>query len=186
VLKNQTSQPPSCFGELFDKTAAECVGGFDSKWSGVGGSRVRPVCDFADSCARTVSDKQHQVIPTSSLTRPQPHTAFGNSTPSGYQRPTVPAQPTRTWEPPSQHQPQQQQRYATQPYQHPSHFSGHYGIPAYLSVRQPSNSGTIVERMWWETLRSMGKAIGHTLANFFDSEVFGRFGGPGPGAGPSS
>lgn len=184
MLKNQADSTPSCFGSLFDKTAAECVGGFDANWSGgVGGSRIRPVCDFVDACSRRVAEKQHQqVIPTGSLVRP--HTTFGTSTPSGYQRPALPTQPPRTWNPPTQQQPNPQ--YPPHHYQQPPHFSGHYGIPAYLSVRQPSNSGTIVERMWWETLRSMGKAIGHTLANFFDSEVFGRFGGPGPGAGPSS
>lgn len=184
MLKSQAAQP-QCFGELFDNTAPECIGGFDSKWTGgVGGNRVRPVCDFVNTCAqKTQQTANHQqVIPVGNLVRPpQPHTTFGTSASPSYTRPPTPMQ-SRAWAPPSQQQPTAPQTtYGSQHYQHPPQFSGHYGIPQYLTVRQPVNSGPILERMWWETLRSIGKAIGHTLANFFDSEVFGRHGGPGPG-----
>jgi hypothetical protein len=185
VLKSQSVTTPNCFGDLFEDTATECVGGFDAKWTdGPGGSRIRPMCDFVDACSKRVHERKAgpQIIPTSSLLRPQPHTSFGTSPPtSGYQSYTRPAAPQRAWSPPSQQQAPPPQ-YAPNQYQHQSHFAGHYGIPQYLSVRQPVNSGPIVERMWWEVLRSVGKAIGHTLANFFDSEIFGRHGGPGPGS----
>jgi hypothetical protein len=183
VLKSQTDQPP-CFGQLFDDKAPECVGGFDSKWTGgVGGNRVRPTCDFVNACAQKTHQAANpqQVIPTSNLIRPpQPHTTFGTSASPGDARPPTPMQ-SRAWAPPSQQQPAPPQTYGTQHYTYPTQFAGHYGIPQFLTVRQPVNSGPILERMWWETLRSIGKAIGHTLAHFFDSEVFGRHGGPGPG-----
>jgi len=183
VLKSQTEQP-QCFGELFDSKAAECVGGFDSKWTGVGGSHIRPLCDFVNACAQKTqqAESPQQVIPPGNLIRPQPHTTFGTSSTPGYPRPSAPPTPmqSRAWAPPSQ-QVTTPTNYGAQHYVHPTQFAGHYGVPQYLTVRQPVSSGPILERMWWETLRSVGKAIGHTLANFFDSEVFGRHGGPGPG-----
>jgi hypothetical protein len=184
VLKSQAEQRerPSCFGDLFDKTAPECVGGFDAKWTGgVGGSRIRPMCDYVDDCSQVTPRRHQQLIPTENLIRSQPHTSFGTSSPSGYVRP--PPVPTpmqqRPWGPPSQQQAQPPPQHYQQQHHYGPHFSGNYGIPQYLTVRQPSNSGPIIERMWWEVLRSMGKSVGHTLANFFDSEVFGRHGGPG-------
>lgn len=182
MLKSQPGQAPNCFGDLFNKDAKECVGGFDLKWTGDAGNHYRPRCDFVDDCANATHTKQAapQVIPVGNLIRPQPHTAFG--APSGYGRPPPPPAPTgptpmqsRAWGVPTQ------QQQAT-PYQgqHPTHFAGHYGVPQYLTVRQPVNSGPIMERLFWETIRSMGKSLGHTLANFFDSEIFGRHGGPGP------
>lgn len=182
MLKSPTEPPPSCFGKLFDNTAVECTGGFDANWTGgVGGSRIRPVCDVFDACgSKTYATKQQQVIPASNLIRPQPHTTFGGSNaPPGYARPPTPLQ-QRPWAPPSQQVAQAPPHYP-QSYQQPAHFATHYGIPQYLTVRQPVNSGPIVERMWWEVFRSIGKAIGHTLANFFDQEIFGRHGGPGSG-----
>ncbi len=183
MLKSQAEQRerPRCFGDLFDKDVPECVGGFDAKWTGgVGGSRIRPICDYVDECSQVTPRRHQQLIPTENLIRSQPHTSFGTSAPSGHMRPPPVPAPTpmqqRPWGPPSQQQAQPQHY---QQHHYPSHFSGQYSIPQYLTVRQPSNSGPIIERMWWEVLRSMGKSIGHTLANFFDSEVFGRHGGPG-------
>lgn len=48
-----------------------------------------------------------------------------------------------------------------------------FSIPQYLSVREPVTSGGVMKRLSWEVFRSMGKSIGHTLSNFFDSEAFG-------------
>lgn len=51
--------------------------------------------------------------------------------------------------------------------------TGHYTMPQYLTVREAPDSGHVVKRLSFELLRSMGKSFGHTLANFFDYELFG-------------
>jgi hypothetical protein len=49
-----------------------------------------------------------------------------------------------------------------------------YGMPQYLTVREPVNGQRLFTRLGVEVLRSMGKSFGHTLANFFDVEMFTR------------
>jgi hypothetical protein len=56
-----------------------------------------------------------------------------------------------------------------------------FGIPQYLSVREP-HTGGFGQRLVRESFRSMLKSIGHTFAHFFDVEVFGP--PPNDGGGP--
>lgn len=46
-----------------------------------------------------------------------------------------------------------------------------YGMPAYLSVPEPAG-GTFWGTMGREVLRGMGKALGHSIAHFFDNHAF--------------
>lgn len=46
-----------------------------------------------------------------------------------------------------------------------------YGMPAYLSVPEPTG-GTFWGTMGREVLRGMGKALGHSIAHFFDHHAF--------------
>jgi hypothetical protein len=59
-----------------------------------------------------------------------------------------------------------------------------FGIPQYLSRREPQTSGGFGTRLARESLRSALKSIGHTFAHFFDWEIFGSHddgGGNPPG-----
>lgn len=180
MLKDQQVQEeiPGCFGQHFSQSAKECMGGYDDKWvdpNGIKGS-IRERCNYVTSCsARTQASKAQPLIPVSSLSRNSPHTQF--SGPASYARQT-PAPPAgvRPWPPPGTYAP-------TQPYGHPQPMMQqmmpvNFAIPQYLSVREPT--GNIFHRVLWEIFRSMGKAVGHTIANAFDSEAFGHRNGGQP------
>jgi hypothetical protein len=64
---------------------------------------------------------------------------------------------------------------------HPQYMSNNFGIPQYLTVREPYTGG-FGARLARESLRSILKSIGHTFAHFFDVEIFGP--PPGDGNGP--
>ncbi len=49
----------------------------------------------------------------------------------------------------------------------------HFGIPQYLTVREPTTGGNFGQRLVRESLRSMFKSLGHTFAHYFDVEIFG-------------
>lgn len=49
-----------------------------------------------------------------------------------------------------------------------------YGLPQYLTVREPVTGGALMKRLGVEVIRSMGKSFGHTIAHFFDVEIFTR------------
>lgn len=178
MIKDQQPQEeiPPCFGQHFSQSAKECIGGYDPTWvdpNGIKGN-IRDRCNYVTSCsARTQASRPQAFVPVSSLTRNTPHTQF--SSPASYARSAPPAPPaTRPWlqpgpyaPPMGQHQPMMQQMMPV-----------NFAIPQYLSVREPS--GSIFKRLGWEIFRSMGKAIGHTIANAFDSEAFGHRNGGQP------
>lgn len=174
MLKSYDDKTPSCFGSLFDPNAKECMGGYDVAFTDGHGGHVRSQCDYVGTCSQRVQQNRSapKLIPPGSLVRP--HTTF--SGPQAYTRPTAPSLPTagtppgpRPWSPPSQHLPQGYPPQSGLQQMMPVNFS----IPQFLTVREPVTSGNVVKRLSWEVFRSMGKAIGHTLANFFDSEAFG-------------
>ena len=177
MLKNQ-AEIPKCFGELYDASAKECTGGFDSAYKAENGSHIRPRCDFVTPCSAKSEKQQQQIIPTSHLLRaqqPQHQTQFSTSggAASPYQRPTLPtAPPTRTYG--GYQQPTQQ----PPPYPHQVGVQQmvpvNFGIPQYLTTREPHTSGSFPKRLGLELVRSMGKSLGHTLANFFDTEILGH------------
>jgi len=168
------AERPHCFGKEYDSTASECVGGHDPAYSDPDkpGSRVRPRCDFVSTCAvhmqanRQINRQEQRYpngfVPATNLTRPS--TQFN---PPVAQRPP--------WSPPGQQGPMVQQ----------PHWQGNgqprYYMEQYLTVRQPVNSGqSLGGRLFWESVRSMGKSLGHTISHFFDVEIFGN-GRQGPG-----
>jgi hypothetical protein len=176
VLKpNNENVPPDCFGLSFEASDKLCIGGYDPVYTDGSGSHTRPACNFSSACAARVqaSGRSHppNFVPAGSLVRP--HTTV---TPPAATRPPYPAygqpqQPRPTaYGPPSSYQ--------QPPMQHLGSMSnvplGHYSMPQYLTVRETPDSGGVAKRLSFEILRSMGKSFGHTLANFFDMEIFGR------------
>lgn len=47
-----------------------------------------------------------------------------------------------------------------------------YGMPQYLTNREPIEGRGLLVRLILEVIRSVGKASGHTIAHFFDVEAF--------------
>lgn len=170
---HEANSPPGCFGKLYDRTSPECVGGHDPGHFNQNANsphfqtQTRDTCDFISQCA---ARQQAQVIPVANLTRPQP-TPPASPWATKFNQPT--AATPQTWRPP------------TPPYAHqqhaPQHFmASNFGIPQYLTVREPQTAGTSFSaRLAREALRSILKSIGHTFAHFFDVEIVG----PPPGGG---
>lgn len=157
---------PSCFGKKFDATAIDCVGGEDPAYTAKTGERKRPKCTMVSACAvRTQAMSRgagNNVVPVQNVVRPS--TTF---TP-----PSMAAQPYR----PS-YMPPQPQQYHQQQYQQVGLQQAvpvNYGMPQYLTNREPAQGRGMMARLGIEVLRSLGKSAGHTLAHFFDVEAFGR------------
>lgn len=173
-MTQTTKPPPDCYGKHFDRSEPTCVGGHDPAYTDDDGRHVRESCAMASSCAaRCQANRQlaPQIVPATNLinNRPQaPLTSFSQPTqaaqpyrPAAYTNPSIQYhQPT-----PSQYHPQAgvQQMVPV-----------NYGIPQYLSVREPVNGQSLPKRLGMEVLRSLGKAVGHTIAHFFDVEAVGR------------
>jgi hypothetical protein len=174
MLKNNytTEEKPNCFGKMYAASAPECVGGHDPAYlNEENGTRVRDRCNFASSCAaqmqayRNAGTPVH--VPVTNLTRPV--TSFTPTSPI--------ARPP--WAPPPQApvQPQHWQHSAQQMMP-----INHY-MPQYLTVRQPVIPGqSMAKRLLIESGRSVCKSLGHTIAHFFDVEIFGP-GGNKPNGG---
>lgn len=149
-MLKQTEEHPPCYGKEFDGKEAACVGGYDPTYQDDSSHR-RPVCDYMQTCRiRTQAAKQAEtIVPITNLTRP----TIASPTVPAYYRPTPPTQPSHR----------------------PSAPVGWMGseIPQYLTVREVHDSGSIMKRLGWEMIRSIGKSLGHTIAHFFDTEAFG-------------
>lgn len=173
MIQTQNTQAahPACFGELWDQTAAECTGGYDPAFVATNGSKVRPRCDFFDTCRirvnlKKANEQQRALIAPTSLIRPRAPA------------PVMPYAHRFQQQPPAQQMVPQQ--YAQQPYPYPvvvtqpvQMMPTNYGMPAYLTTpeeRQPDES--IWGPLGREVFRSMGKAFGHSLARFFDVTAF--------------
>lgn len=150
---------------MFDRSSPECVGGHDPAHYNQNANsphfhtQTRDTCDWVSQCAaRMQANYQPPIVPVSQLTRP--------NTPSPWATKfTQPSQPVvQPWRPPT---PTAQQ----QPGQL---MSVNFGIPQYLTVREPQTQGVgFFARLGRESLRSALKSIGHTFAHFFDVEIFG-------------
>lgn len=166
--------PPVCYGELWDHGAAECGGGYDPAFVATNGSKVRPRCDWFDSCRirtglkKANEQQRNALVAPTSLVRPPPAMPY-----SRFQPP-----PPATPQTPTYQQPQQV--YAQQPYPYPvvvtqpvQMMPTNYGMPAYLTtpeVRHPNES--FFAPLGREMFRAAGKALGHSLAAFFDHHAF--------------
>lgn len=166
---HEADQVPSCFGKMFDGSSPECRGGHDPAFyndnpnSKNFRTQIRDTCDWISSCSARMQATQ-QIIPVTNLTRPQPANPFATKF-----NPPTPTPVSQPWRPPVLHQPQhaQQGQYM---------MATNYGIPQYLSVREPQ-TGSFGGRLAREVFRSMMKGLSHTIAHFFDVEIFGSSGG---------
>jgi hypothetical protein len=181
VLKLDQSKDlaPNCFGQQFDRNAPECVGGHDPAFRDEEGGHVRPACEMVSSCSvRTTAQRQNpQLIPAANIVRP-PTTFNQPQARPMYQPPLAgasvvqPYRPQAAYAPPYAQQAQLQQQMQHVGLQ--QMIPVNYGMPQYLTVREPVNGQKLFTRLGVEVLRSMGKSFGHTLSNFFDTEIFGR------------
>lgn len=178
-------QLPECFGKSWDARAVECAGGLDPSYAAPDGSNKQPRCPYFIQCAsRTAAHKNQQ------LQLPQPQVPT-SSYPSGFNtRPLTPAQALVQVRPPAPVQPQQlQPAQVSVPVQHlqqptmmvpppqamvpglvPMNFAPPYmQMTGYLTVPEPVVPGQHWgKRLGFSVIRSMIKAGGHTVANFFD------------------
>ena len=147
-------EPPSCFGSLWDPKESECSGGTDPAYTHPKtGLHYRDPCDYYESCgSRAQAAKAGRLIPAQNLT--------SRSHPMHPQPPVTPQYPQSYQSAPPQNSSYQQM------------VPVNYAMPQYLTVREPINSANRGKRLMIEVGRSMLKSIGHTFANFFDSESF--------------
>ena len=171
MIKNTGDETPICFGKHYDSKVPECVGGHDPAYLDENGSHVREPCNHRGACSARMQALRNLngIVPTSSPTRPS--TGF-NRPPTAFTQPSAPIQPFRT-----QSYPMTQGHQSVGMQQM---VPVNYGIPQYLSVREPLDGRTMAARLFMEVFRSIFKALGHTVSNFFDTEVFGRKHNGGP------
>lgn len=174
ALVSHTEQPPQCFGKSHNATDKLCVGGVDHTFTNSKGEHVRPACAFQASCSiRTVATKHNNMVPSSSLVRP-PLLQTPATAPYPTQSPAQPPiQQTRPWQPQSHPSAywSNQSNHWSQNHGHQNMMPLYSPVPQYLSVREPMNEGRM-KRLFVEVGRSIGKSLGHTIANFFDMESF--------------
>lgn len=173
-LNHTTEEKPQCFGKLYVSTAPECIGGHDPAYlNEENGSRVRDRCNFAAPCAATMQAYRNAGnpvhVPLANLTRPvSAFTQAGPRPPWGPPQ-VQPAQPIQHYQQPQWQQQQPQWQHGAQQMMPINHY-----MPQYLTVRQPATPGqSLARRLLIESGRSIGKSLGHTIAHFFDVEVFG-------------
>lgn len=183
------SQVPSCFGERWESTAVECAGGLDPSFVAPDGSNRRAKCPLYTQCAGKVISKRYgQHLPQlPAASRPQTPVGFSHltqpaSVPISTQQQLVQVRPmvnqtqqpytnTPTAQMPTMLAPPAQ---AMLPSMVPVNFSPPYmQMTGYLTVPEPVVPGQHwSKRLGFSLIRSMLKASGHTVANFFDYFTF--------------
>lgn len=179
---------PDCFGKHWDGTNTECAGGNDPAYRHPDtGSHTRERCVFFESCgARVQAAKNNMVqnvVPAPQLTRFQPRPT-NNPQPLGGQPTQI--QPQAMVPTAPQYNAQQINQQIVQqvlaairqgtPQAAPNAQLGYqqmmpvnFHVPQYLSVREERGpEDSLIGLLGRELVRSMGKSVGHTLANFFD------------------
>lgn len=166
---------PECFGKMWSSEASECAGGYDPFFVGPNGTKTRPRCDFYESCkTRTVVARANQqqrvagsLVPPQALVRPPAPI-------SPYQQQTQ-YQPAPYVPRPIQQQPPPQPQQYTYPHvvmPPVQMMPTSYAMPAYLSTPETRQED---ESFWHplgrEIFRGLGKALGHSLAHFFDVTI---------------
>lgn len=178
--QQRMTEPPICFGKEWEAAAPECNGGPDPKWTNPKtGSHVREKCQYFYECGarKGASPAKETIIPAAQLIRPIPLPA-----------PVAPPRPEVDLKEFLQRQQQlksladlqalsAQRSYAPQAPQQPA-FVQHgqapspvnpYSVAPYLTTpEQRAPDGTVWGVLARETVRSMGKSVGHTIAHFFD------------------
>lgn len=199
-----TTQEMDCFGQAWDPDAKECAGGYDPTYRSQSGSYVRPRCDLFDSCRSRVmltraNQQQQRLVPPSALLKPQqqaqqPFVPQPIVRPSQVPQPAHPMMPSMVPMPAMTPQQQQQMMQQMQQWQmmqmggmgqmypqmapYPMQMAPlqmmpvQYQMPSYLSV--PEVRTTFWKTLGLELVRGMGKALGHSIAHFFDNNSFTR------------
>jgi hypothetical protein len=176
---------PTCFGDSCDPNEAACAGGPDPKFvHPKNGSHVRPPCDFFQMCGTYTRAKKvasQQVIPPQSLIRPTaPMVPVGppappESTFRAYIQQQMAQRPVPIAYPPvPAPYPQAPIIPVPQQYQYPAPaYQLQYMVPGYITVPEQRMEGESYGGLLMrELLRGGLKAMGHTLANFFDMNPF--------------
>lgn len=189
VVKQES--PPHCFGEQWDKNEPACAGGPDTSFVPQAGERydgkdergvnVRRQCDWYQSCgARFAARKnaQGQLVPPHQLIRPPAEPAPSPAAPRTFgqwlqqvNNQVVARPPAQQVQVPTQQQQQVHVPVMPNAQVHAApYWQLNYTMPAYLSTPEIRHPG---ESMWAvllrEILRGMAKALGHSVAHFFDS-----------------
>jgi hypothetical protein len=173
----RTKEPPPCFGKSWERNDPACAGGTDPAFEDENGGHVRERCGYFDTCGARVQagrmEAAKNLIPATSLARPWIR-------PPGNPQPSSPA-PMQTTQNFAMQQLLQQLQAAMvkqggAPPQIPSSFGYqqmmpvNFSIPQYLTVREDRKPGeSIFGMLGRELFRSVGKSLGHTLGNFFDT-----------------
>ena len=176
------SETPSCFGKDWDKRAPECTGGADPNYvHPLNGSHTRDTCNFFQACGARKLASQAVLLPSASLIRPPVITPPPVTAPQTFADSLRQVNATREAALANLRQ-QQQQPFGPYPVQvtHPAQtYQLSYVSPAFLSVPEERHPGeTLFSVLCREIFRSMLKALGHALANFFDTRIWKTPGSP--------
>lgn len=181
-------QAPTCFGTRWEARAAECAGGLDPAYVNPSdGSNKRERCAWYSQCAaRTAAQKMPtastlvQVRPSKQMQVPSFQPAMPQPQPQPQQVQQQPYQ--QQYQYPQQMMPMPQQpapvmvypHQAQTPYMVPMNFAPQsMQMSGYLTVPEPIVPGQHWgKRLGFSVVRSMAKAMGHTVANFFDHTPF--------------
>ena len=172
---------PTCLGERWEARASECAGGLDPAYvNPKDGSNKRERCAWYSQCAaKTAAQK----LPALVQVRPSKVPSFQPQQ-QPQQQQQVPVQPPyqQQYQYPQQMMPVPQQpapmmvppQQAQVPYMVPMNFAPQgMQMPGYLTVPEPIVPGQHWgKRLGFSVARSMAKAAGHTIANFFDHTPF--------------
>ena len=199
--------PESCFGKSWMTIPTLCDGGLDPTYvNPSNGSNRRDKCGWFSQCAsRTnasrMGNQPQQIVPREQLVQRHQQVAQPTSPWAPFRQAASTIMSRAAGMQPAPQQvlaPQQQQMYYQQqqmmPNQmvHPSVAMMPYAVPmnhqmpgaqmpGYLTTPEP-----VLENQHWLTrlmlnvARSMGKASGHTVANFFDHNTINRWPSPPP------
>jgi hypothetical protein len=186
VSVTRPEEVPSCFGREWNKNEPECAGGPDQGFTHPkSGLHVREPCNFFQSCGvRTQALRQAQsaVVPPQQLLRPPQQTpqTFADfmrlknaeyaeqqrvQAMGGVRPPTPVVQP--------QQQVQQQVHVMGAPHHPAPVYQLNYMMPGYLSMPEERLPGEgLFPVLLREVIRSMLKALGHSVSHFFDARSF--------------
>lgn len=177
MLKKTDSENPPCFGKNYDRNSPCCEGGHDPTYRDPeDGSHIREECDHKSACAaRTNLSKQTApLIQANSLNRNQPSTTYAPAATSYQQHHST----HYAAQPPAPPWVNRQVTHAP-PVGMAQMVQVNYGMPSYLTVREPGGTGSYMGRLMREMGRAIGKSIGHTIAHAFDVDTWS--GNPPPG-----
>ena len=188
-MNSSTEPVPDCFGKEWDASASECFGGYDSTYvHPVNQGRIRAQCGYFQSCgARTqlikqqAAQQQQQLIPSQALIRQPERPANFEAYVQQSQalraeaaRQAALVAPRPPTPPVQQFAPYQQPPQGFIPpggVAHPAQvYQLNYQVPGYLTTPEERYGNEPMRNVLFrEVIRAMFKALGHAIANFFDT-----------------